>query len=84
MYFQMWKVILDFSNNIDIILSKINNLSLKNPERLKVLVESTDGFYISEQDAITAYTLAISILKNVHGDRKVMSTTGAQNEFTIL
>ena len=41
-------------------------------------------FYIDEQEAITAYTLAISILKNIHGDRKVMSTTGAQNEFTIL
>lgn len=41
-------------------------------------------FYISEQDAITAYTLAISILKTIHGDRKVMSTTGEQNEFTIL
>ena len=41
-------------------------------------------FYINEQDAITAYILAISILKNVHGDRKIMSTTGAQNEFTIL
>ena len=41
-------------------------------------------FYVDEQNAITAYTLAISILKTIHGDRKVMSTTGAQNEFTIL
>lgn len=41
-------------------------------------------FYIDEQDTITAYTLAISILKTIHGDRKVMSTTGEQNEFTIL
>lgn len=41
-------------------------------------------FYVDEQDAITAYTLAISILKNVHGDRKVMSTTGEKNEFTIF
>ena len=32
----------------------------------------------------TAYTLAISILKTVHGDRKVMNPTGEQNEFTIL
>ena len=41
-------------------------------------------FYVDEQESIEAYTLAISILKNVHGDRKVMSTTGVQNEFTIL
>ena len=41
-------------------------------------------FYINEQDITTAYILAISILKTIRGDRKVMSTTGAQNEFTIL
>ena len=32
----------------------------------------------------TKDTLAISILKTIQGDRKVMSTTGEQNEFTIL
>ena len=41
-------------------------------------------FHIDEQEAITAYTLAISILKIIRGDRKVMSTTGEQNEFTIF
>ena len=39
---------------------------------------------LEDEEILTAYTLAISILKNVHGDRKVISTTGAQNEFTIL
>ncbi len=41
-------------------------------------------FYIDEQEVITAYTLAISILKNVNSDRKVMNPTVEQNEFTIL
>lgn len=36
------------------------------------------------QDLITAYTLAISILKTIQGDRKVMNSTGEQNDFTIL
>lgn len=39
---------------------------------------------LEDEEILTAYILAISILKNVHGDRKVMSTTGEQNEFTIL
>lgn len=39
---------------------------------------------LEDEEILTAYTLAISILKTIHGDRKVMSTTGAQNEFTIL
>ena len=39
---------------------------------------------LEDDEILTAYTLAISILKTIHGDRKVMSTTGAQNEFTIL
>ena len=45
-------------------------------------------FYIDEQEAITAYILAIGILKTIQGDRKVMNTTnhvaGGYNEFTIL
>ena len=39
---------------------------------------------LNSEDILTAYTLAISVLKTIHGDRKVMSPTGAQNEFTIL
>lgn len=39
---------------------------------------------LDSKDILTAYTLTISILKTIHGDRKVMSTTGEQNEFTIL
>lgn len=39
---------------------------------------------LEDEELLTAYNLAISILKTIHGDRKVMSTTGAQNEFTIL
>lgn len=39
---------------------------------------------LEDDEILTAYTLAISILKTVHGDRKVMSTTGERNEFTIL
>lgn len=44
----------------------------------------TCDLVLEDDEIITAYTLAISILKNVHGDRKVMSTTGEQNEFTIF
>ena len=40
------------------------------------------------EEMLTAYTLAISILKTIQGDRKVMNTTnhvaGGYNEFTIL
>lgn len=39
---------------------------------------------LEDDEILTAYTLAISILKNVRGDRKVMNPTGEQNEFTIL
>ena len=39
---------------------------------------------LEDEEILTAYTLAISILKTIHGDRKIMSTTGEQNEFTIL
>ena len=39
---------------------------------------------LEDEELLTAYNLAISILKTIHGDRKVMSTTGVQNEFTIL
>ena len=39
---------------------------------------------LEDEEILTAYTLAISILKNVHGDRKVISIIGEQNEFTIL
>lgn len=39
---------------------------------------------LEDEEIFTAYTLAISILKTVQGDRKVMNPTGEQNEFTIL
>ncbi len=39
---------------------------------------------LEDEELLTAYNLAISILKIIHGDKKVMSTTGVQNEFTIL
>lgn len=45
---------------------------------------SSCDLVLEDEEILTAYTLAISILKTIHGDRKVMSTTGAQNEFTIL
>lgn len=41
-------------------------------------------FYIAEEEAVEAYILAISMLKTIQGDRKVMNPTGEQNEFTIL
>ena len=41
-------------------------------------------FYVDEQESIEAYILAISMLKTIQGDRKIMNPTGAQNEFTIL
>lgn len=42
------------------------------------------NYYIKEQEAIDAYTLAISLLKMILGDRKIMSTTGEKNDFTIF
>lgn len=43
---------------------------------------------LEDEEILTAYTLAISILKTIQGDRKVMNTTnhvaGGYNEFTIL
>ncbi len=41
-------------------------------------------FNIAEEEAIEAYILAISMLKTIQGDRKVMNPIGEQNEFTIL
>ena len=41
-------------------------------------------FYVAEEEGIEAYILAISMLKTIQGDRKVMNPIGEQNEFTIL